>query len=72
MASTTFSGPVTSTAGFIGDIVLPTYTVATAPSAATAGAGTIVYVSNGAGGTAILAFSDGANWKRSDTGATIS
>lgn len=72
MANTTFSGPVTSTAGFIGDIVLPTYTVATAPSAATAGAGTIVYVSNGAGGTAILAFSDGANWKRSDTGATIS
>jgi len=72
MASTTFSGPVTSTAGFIGDIVLPTYTVATAPSAATAGAGTIVYVSNGAGGTAILAFSDGTNWKRSDTGATIS
>jgi len=72
MASTTFSGPVTSTAGFIGDIVLPTYTVANAPSAATAGAGTIVYVSNGAGGTAILAFSDGTNWKRSDTGATIS
>ena len=72
MASTTFSGPVTSTAGFIGDIVLPTYTVATAPSAVTAGAGTIVYVSNGAGGTAILAFSDGTNWKRSDTGATIS
>ena len=71
MASTTFSGPVTSTAGFIGDIVLPTYTVATAPSAATAGAGTIVYVSNGAGGTAILAFSDGTNWKRSDTGGTI-
>ncbi len=72
MASTTFSGQVTSTAGFIGDIALPTYTVATAPSAATAGAGTIVYVSNGAGGTAILAFSDGTNWKRSDTGATVS
>ena len=72
MASTTFSGPVTSTAGFIGDIVLPTYTVANAPSAVTAGAGTIVYVSNGAAGAAILAFSDGANWKRSDTGATIS
>ena len=28
MASTTFSGPVTSTAGFIGDIKVPTYTVA--------------------------------------------
>jgi len=71
MANTTFSGPVTSTNGFVGDIVVPTYTVANAPSAATAGAGTIVYVSNGAAGSAILAFSDGTNWKRSDTGATI-
>ena len=71
MANTTFSGPVTSTNGFIGDIVVPTYTVANAPSAATAGAGTIVYVSNGAAGSAILAFSDGTNWKRSDTGGTI-
>ena len=53
MASTTFSGPVTSTAGFIGDIVVPTYTVASAPSASDAGAGTIVYVSNGAAGAAI-------------------
>tara|TARA_R110001599_G_scaffold234353_4_gene433487 strand:- start:2026 stop:2250 length:225 start_codon:yes stop_codon:yes gene_type:complete len=72
MASTTFSGPVTSTAGFVGDIIVPTYTVATAPSAATAGAGTLVYVSNGAAGAAILAFSNGTDWKRSDTGATIS
>jgi hypothetical protein len=76
MASTTFSGPVTSTAGFVGDVTgaikVPTYTVATAPSAVTAGAGTLIYVSNGAAGSAILAFSDGTNWKRSDTGATIS
>jgi hypothetical protein len=72
MASTTFSGPVTSTDGFVGDIKLPTYTVATAPSASDAGAGTIIYVSNGAGGTPILAFSNGTDWKRSDTGATIS
>ena len=79
MASTTFSGPVTSTAGFVGgvpgDVVgaiqVPTYTVATAPSAATAGAGTVIYVSDGAAGSAILAVSDGTNWKRSDTGATI-
>ena len=71
MANTTFSGPVTSTAGFIGDIIVPTYTVANAPSAATAGAGTVVYVSNGAAGSAILAFSNGTDWKRSDTGATI-
>lgn len=71
MASTTFSGPVTSTAGFVGDIKVPTYTVAGAPSASSAGAGTIIYVSNGAAGSAILAFSDGTNWKRSDTGGTI-
>lgn len=72
MASTTFSGPVTSTNGFVGDIRVPTYTVLTAPSASAAGAGTLIYVSNGAGGNPILAFSDGTNWKRSDTGATIS
>ena len=79
MASTTFSGPVTSTNGFVGAVTgdvtgaikVPTYTVATAPSAATAGAGTLIYVSNGAAGSAILAFSDGTNWKRSDTGGTI-
>lgn len=71
MASTTFSGPVTSTAGFVGDIIVPTYTVANAPSASTAGVGTVVYVSNGAAGSAILAFSNGTDWKRSDTGATI-
>jgi hypothetical protein len=72
MATTHFSGPVDSTNGFIGDIKVPTYTVASAPSASDAGAGTIVYVSNGAAGSAILAFSDGTDWKRSDTGATIS
>ena len=71
MASTTFSGPVTSTDGFIGDIKVPTYTVASAPSASDAGAGTIIYVSNGAAGSAIIAFSDGTNWKRSDTGGTL-
>lgn len=75
MANTNFSGPVTSTNGFVGDVTgaikVPTYTVATAPSASTAGAGTVIYVSDGAAGSAILAFSDGTNWKRSDTGGTI-
>jgi hypothetical protein len=71
MANTTFSGPVTSTNGFIGDIKVPTYTVANAPSAASAGAGTVIYTSNGAAGSAILAFSDGTDWLRSDTGAAI-
>jgi hypothetical protein len=77
--TTTFSGPVVSNNGFTGDVTgdvtgaikVPTYTVATAPSASTAGAGTVIYVSDGAAGSAILAFSDGTNWKRSDTGATI-
>lgn len=72
MASTTFSGPVNSTNGFVGTVKVPTYTVASAPSASDAGAGSVVFVSNGAAGSAILAFSDGTNWKRSDTGATIS
>ena len=83
MGTSTFSGPVVSTNGFtgavtgavtgdvVGAIKLPTYTVAAAPSAATAGAGTLIYTSNGAAGAAILAFSNGTDWKRSDTGATI-
>lgn len=75
MANTHFTGPVVSTNGFTGDLTgavkVPTYTVAGAPSASTAGAGTLIYVSNGAAGSPILAFSDGTNWKRSDTGATI-
>jgi hypothetical protein len=75
MGTSSFSGPVVSTNGFTGDVVgaikVPTYTVAAAPSAATAGAGTLIYTSNGAAGSPILAFSDGTNWKRSDTGATI-
>lgn len=76
MAETHFSGPVVSTNGFTGDLTgaakVPTYTVATAPSASTAGAGTIIYTTDGAAGSPILAFSDGTDWKRSDTGATIS
>jgi hypothetical protein len=83
MANTTFSGPVTSTNGFIGDVTgditgdvvglvqVPTYDVATAPSAASI-AGTLIYVSDGAAGSPILAFSDGTDWLRSDTGAAIS
>lgn len=70
MSSTTFSGPVTSTNGFVGTVTVPTYTVAGAPSAASI-AGAVIYVSNGAAGSPILAFSNGTDWKRSDTGATI-
>jgi len=45
-------------------------TVATVPSAA-ANTGAIIYVSDGAAGSPVLAFSDGTNWKRCDTLATI-
>lgn len=74
MASTTFSGPVTSTNGFVGSITgaakLPTYTVATAP-AATSLTGTIIYVSNGRAGLPTIAVSNGTNWI-SSAGITIS
>lgn len=46
------------------------YTVATVPSAATAGAGAIIYVSNETGG-AVSAFSDGTNWRRVTDRAVI-
>lgn len=38
---------------------------------ATANAGALVYVSNGASGNAIYAFSDGAEWLRVDTRAAV-
>lgn len=41
---------------------LPSYTVATVPSAAAAGAGAQIYVSNASGGPT-LACSDGTNWR---------
>jgi hypothetical protein len=53
-----------------GPVRVRSYTVATVPSAA-AGAGQIIYVSDEAGGT-VLAFSDGANWRRVTDRATIS
>lgn len=75
MAQTRFSGPVASDNGFIGSVIgaiqVPTYTVANAPSAASL-AGTVVYISNGAAGAPVLAFSNGTNWLRVDTLATIS
>lgn len=65
MARTSFSGPVASANGFIGSIIgaaqLPTYTVASAPSAAGL-AGTIVYVSNGLAGAPCIAVSNGTDW----------
>jgi hypothetical protein len=46
-----------------------TFTVATLPTAVASG---IIYVSDGAAGSPILAFSNGTNWLRSDTGAAVS
>jgi hypothetical protein len=52
-------------------INLPSYTVATLPSAATAGA--TCYVSNAAGNGPCIAVADGTNWKRCDnTSTTVS
>lgn len=47
------------------------YTVASLPAAATAGAGAIAFVSNESGG-AVLAFSDGSAWRRVTDRAIVS
>ena len=69
MARTTFSGPVVSPGGFEGDvtgaITLPTFTVATAPSAEDL-TGTIVFVSDGLAGSPTIAVSDGTDWIATD------
>lgn len=70
MASTTFSGPVTSQNGFIGSVTgtvtgavtLPTYTVTSANALATKPAGQIIYVSNGLAGEPCIAVGDGTDW----------
>lgn len=74
--STTFRGPIVSLNGFegpltgnlTGEATLTSYTVATLPSPRVAG---LIYVSDGAAGLPILAFSDGTNWLRSDTRAAV-
>jgi hypothetical protein len=75
MANTTFSGPVTSQNGFIGAVsglvTLPTYTVASVPAAA-ANTAALIYVSDGAAGAAVVAFSDDRHWLRVDTLTVIS
>lgn len=50
-------------------VAFTAYTVATVP--AVSPAGQLIYVSNGAAGSPIMAFSDGSNWKRVDTGGNI-
>jgi hypothetical protein len=50
--------------------IAPSYTVSTLPSASTFAAG-MIYVSNESGG-AVLAFSDGTNWRRVTDRAVVS
>ena len=60
MAQTSFAGPVNP----------GVFTVATAPT--NASAGSVAYFSNGAAGNPVLAFYNGTNWLRVDTLAAIS
>jgi hypothetical protein len=62
MGKTSFSGPV---------VVSESFTVATVPSAADNPRG-MIYVSNGAAGNPIIAFSNGTDWLRVDTRTAIS
>lgn len=55
----------------VGAVTVPTYSVATLPAASSLPSGT-VYVSDGAAGSPVLAFSNGANWLRCDTLAVVS
>jgi len=50
-------------------IPLPTFTVASLPTVET---GTLIYVSDGAAGSPVVAFGDGSNWLRCDTRAAVS
>lgn len=48
------------------------YSVATAPDAVAAGAGAMIYVTNGNAGSPCVGVSNGTNWKVVALGATIS
>jgi len=54
-----------------GAVRIASFTVASAPSAPAVGAGTLIFVSDEAGG-AVLAFSDGTDWRRCTDRAVIS
>lgn len=66
-------GSLTDLEKILSELAAPTlptplraYTVATLPAAAS-WVGHAIYVSNGAAGQPIVAFSDGTNWLRCDT-----
>lgn len=83
MAKTTFTGPLHSTNGFVGDVTgdvtgsitqtapmeLRSYTVAEVPIAAE-NVGSMIYVSDTAGGGAV-AFSNGTDWIDVVTGLAV-
>ena len=85
MASTTFSGPVTSTGGFVGDVTgnvtgdvtgtvtVPSYAPDAVGDLPAATAGSIVLVTNAGAGEdeVILCYGDGTNWLRVDTGVAV-
>lgn len=64
------AGELRADAAVVGGLTVPSYTVASAPT--THVAGQVIYVSNGAAGQPVLAFSNGTNWLRCDTRAAIS
>ncbi len=45
-------------------VQMPSYTIATLPDATIPGEGALIYVTDATGG-AVLAFSDGTDWRRS-------
>ena len=53
-----------------GPVRVGSYTVATVPSAASVGAGSMIYVSDEIGGP-VMAFSDGTNWRRTTDRAVV-
>ena len=63
-------GPITATGKLVTPLTLSTYAVATV-STASEFTGAIIYVSNGAAGNPIVAFSDGTNWLRTDTRTAV-
>lgn len=72
MASTTFSGPVTSTNGFIGNVsgtpTLAAYTLATLPTVVV---GALIYVSDANTGAGTVAFGKGTSWIDIKTGLAV-
>lgn len=84
MAQTRFSGPVASDNGFLGNVTgsvtgavsglvtVPTYTVTSANALTAKAAGSVIYVSNGANGSAVVAFGNGSAWLRCDTLGALS